>query len=615
MAQTETGYGLPTTEDAQRLRLTGGEIIGRALSAYGIRYAAGIPGHGAWGMLDGLMQPGAEVPFIQVFHEQAAIHLADGYYRAGGWPMAAFTSVGPGAANTVMGLATAFADSTSLVYFSGAPPTHMIGHGTMQELDRHHANDFAQLTRPVTKRQFTVDRVDQLPHTIHRAFNAMLTGRPGPVHIEVPMDVQALSAEVVIHDLQRRLPRGLAYPDPDAIEAAARVLSAAERPVIVVGGGAVTAEAATAIRELAEALAIPVVTTWNGKGAFPEDHRLFAGAVGQTGTIPGNTIAASADLVLAIGCRFTDWSASSYRRGVSFSIPPAKLIHIDVDPYEIGKNYPADVGIVADAGPASAALRDALGADARIPAARDEFLSELNRLKAKWRDQEAKRLDSEQFPFTSQRPLRDLRRVLPRDGIVVVGSGNPQGAVKQSFPVYEPRTHLGSGSYSSMGWAVPASIGAKLAQPDRKVACVLGDGDFLMTMEEIGVCVTNNIPVVFIVQNNQGYMSIRGGQRKIFDRHIGSEFTRPDGTPYSPDFKTVAAGFGLQSYRVENSASLEGTLKRAIDSDEPAVVEVPTSRDAAGPWVPGWWDFPVPAYITDSRQDDYWSERGEEQHA
>jgi acetolactate synthase-1/2/3 large subunit len=166
-----------------------------------------------------------------------------------------------------------------------------------------------------------------------------------------------------------------------------------------------------------------------------------------------------------------------------------------------------------------------------------------------------------------------------------------------------------------MGWAVPASIGAKLAQPDRKVACVLGDGDFLMTLEEIAVCVTNDIPVVFIVQNNQGYMSIRGGQRKIFDRHIGSEFSRPDGSPYSPDFKAVASAFGLQSHRVEDPASLEGTLRKALDSDEPVVVEVPTSRDAAGPWVPGWWDFPVPAYITDARQDDYWSERSEEQHA
>jgi acetolactate synthase-1/2/3 large subunit len=615
MSQTHLEYAPEESAGGGRAVLTGGEVIGRALSAYGVKYAAGIPGHGAWGMLDGLMQPGVEVPFVQVFHEQAAIHLADGYYRACGKPMAVFTSVGPGAANTIMGLATAFADSTSLIYFSGAPPTHMIGHGTMQELDRHHANDFGQLTRVVTKRQFSVDRVEQLPHTIHRAFNVMLTGRPGPVHIEVPMDVQTHAAAVEIHDLARRLPVGLVCPDPEAIDRAAQVLTAAERPVIVVGGGAATAQAADAIRTLAEALAIPVVITWNGKGAFPEDHRLFAGAVGQTGTIPGNTIAASADLVVAIGCRFTDWSASSYRRGVSFSIPPAKLIHIDVDPFEIGKNYPAEVGIVADAGAAVAALCEAVGQTPTVPATRDSFLAEMDRLKADWREKEGERLNSDQFPFTSQRPLRDLRRVLPRDGIIVVGSGNPQGAVKQSFPVYEPRTHLGSGSYSSMGWAVPASIGAKLAQPDRKVVCVLGDGDFLMTIEEIAVCATNDIPVTFVVQNNEGYMSIRGGQRKIFDRHIGSEFSRTDGSPYSPDFAAVARAFGLEGHKVDHPRELEDTLRRAVEGDSPVVVEVPTSRDAAGPWVPGWWDFPVPAYIKDERQADYWVERGEEQHA
>lgn len=614
MAQTDIEQTPARTATEGTARLTGGEVIGRALSAYGVPYAAGIPGHGAWGMLDGLMQPGATIPFIQVFHEQGAIHLADGYYRASGQPMAAFTSVGPGAANTVMGLATAFADSTSLIYFGGAPPTHMIGHGTMQELDRHHANDFAQVTRAVTKRQFSVDRVEQLPAVIHRAFNAMLTGRPGPVHVEVPMDVQALAAEVQIHDLAHRLPVGVTHPDPDAIESAVRLLAAAERPVIVVGGGAVTSEAADAIRALAQALSVPVVTTWNGKGAFPEDHRLFAGAVGQTGTIPGNAIAASADVVVSVGCKFTDWSASSYRSGVSFSIPPAKLIHIDIDPYEIGKTYPTEVGIVADAGAAMIALRDAVGDRPKVPATRDGYLSELERLKSDWAEKEATRLNSAQFPLTSQRPLRDLRRVLPRDGIIVVGSGNAQGAVKQSFPVYEPRTHLGSGTYSSMGWAVPAAIGAKLAQPERKVACVLGDGDFLMTIEEIAVAVTNDVPVVFIVQNNQGYMSIRGGQRKIFDRHIASEFTRPDGTRYSPDFAAIARGFGLEARKVESAAELEGTLQAALESDAPTVVEVPTSRDAAGPWVPGWWDFPVPAYITDERQDDYWVERAEEQH-
>ena len=203
---------------------------------------------------------------------------------------------------------------------------------------------------------------------------------------------------------------------------------------------------------------------------------------------------------------------------------------------------------------------------------------------------------------------------MPRDGIIVAGSGNTQGAVKQSFPVYEPRTHLTSGAYSSMGWAVPASIGAKLACPDKAVACVVGDGDFMQTMQEIGVCVTNDIPVVFVVQNNAGYMSIRGGQRKIMSRHVASEFNRPDGSPWSPDFVAVAKAFGLEAWRCDAPDSLTRAFEAAFASGKPALVEVATARDAAGPFVPGWWDFPVPAYIEDERQSEYWTERAEEQH-
>jgi acetolactate synthase-1/2/3 large subunit len=595
-------------------KLTGGEIIGRTLTNYGVEYVAGIPGHGAWSMLDGFLQDGVSVPVLQVFHEQSAVHMADGYWRASGRPMTAMTSIGPGATNTIIGLATAFADSTSLLAITGGPATHMKGHGVMQELERYRSNDFPRVVEPVTKRHWEVGTVEELPFVLHRAFNAMLSGRPGPVHLEIPMDVQAAAADVELHDLQRRIARGKVHPDPDAVDEAARLLHGAERPVIVIGGGLITANASAELLALAEALQAPVVTTWNGKGGFPEDHDLFAGAVGQTGTIAGNGIASEADVLISVGCRFTDWSASSWRKGVSFSIPPGRLIQIDIDPQEIGKNYPADVGIVADAQPALAALAAACGTNGSLSDAHEDHLRRLAVLKCDWDDQMSTRMDSEETPFTSQRPLRDLRRVLPRDGIIVAGSGNTQGAVKQSFPVYEPRTHLTSGSYSSMGWAVPAAIGAKLAKPDSKVACVLGDGDFLQTAQELGVCVQNDIPVCFVVQNNAGYMSIRGGQRKITDRHLISEFTRPGGAEYRVDIANLAKSFGVESWRVDDSDELESTLERAINTDAPTVVEVTTSRDAAGPWVPGWWDFPVPAYITDERQSEYWAERAEEQH-
>jgi acetolactate synthase-1/2/3 large subunit len=373
-------------------------------------------------------------------------------------------------------------------------------------------------------------------------------------------------------------------------------------------------EASDALREWAELVSIPVVTSWSGKGAFPEDHVLSAGSVGQTGSTAANGIAAGADLIIAVGCRFTDWSASSYRQGVSFSIPPARLIQIDLEPHEIGKNYPVEVGIAADARATLTALVAALRDRSSSWPDRSAHLGELERLKAEWEGMLAPRRDSEDSPMTSQRPLRDLRAVMPRGGIIVAGSGNTQGAVKQTFPVYEPRTHLTSGAFSSMGWAVPAAIGAKLACPDKPVACVVGDGDFMQTMQEIGVCVTNDIPVVFVVQNNAGYMSIRGGQRKIMGRHVASEFSRPDGSAWSPDFVEVAKAFGLEATRCDTPDQLRPAFEGAFASGRPTLVEVTTSRDAAGPFVPGWWDFPVPAYIQDERQSEYWEERAEEQH-
>jgi acetolactate synthase-1/2/3 large subunit len=593
-------------------RLTGGEIVGRTLTNYGVTHAAGIPGHGVWSLLDGFLRDGCEVDLLQVFHEQSAVHMADGYWRSSGRPMAALTSIGPGAANQFMGLATAFADSVSLIAFSGGPATHMRGHGIMQELDRHEFNGYQSAVGALTKRHFEARTVEELPFILHRAFNAMLTGRPGPVHIEVPMDVQAAAADVTLHALGDRMPAGRQHPDPSVIEDAAALLHGAKRPVIAIGGGVISAEAGPELIALAEALQAPVVTSWQGKSGFPEDHRLFAGATGQTGTTAGNGIAAAADVVVSVGCRFTDWSASSYRKGVSFSLPPGKLIQIDIDPQEIGKNYPAEVGILADAKPALAALAAAVSPRDETAAATQ--LAALDALKSEWASHVARRTDSTEFPFTSQRPLRDLRRVLDRDAFVIAGSGNPQGAVKQSFPVYEPRTFMTSGGYSSMGWAVPAAIGAKLANPARQVACVVGDGDFLMTAQELGVVAQHAIPVCFVVANNQGYMSIRGGQRKITDRHVISEFTRQDGSPYGVDIAKVAAGFGVRSFRVQSSDALEPTLRQAVSADEPTVVEVPTARDAAGPWVPGWWDFPVPAYIEDERQVEYRAGRAEEQH-
>ena len=597
------------------MKLTGGEIVARTLSEYGVKYIAGIPGHGNWSLTDAFLQEGCTVKFIQVMHEQSAIHMADGYYRASGKPMAATTSVGPGAANTVIGLATAYADSTSVFYINGSPATHMKGHGVMQELERRRENSFPKIMEEVTKRSYCPIRVEEVPFVMHRAFNTMLSGRPGPVHVELPMDLQCKTADIEIHDLAKRMPVGVMYPDPKAVHAAAKLLKEAKRPVLCAGGGAITSNASEALTKLAERLGAAVSFTWNGKGAISEDHELCVGPVGQTGTSSGNSITASADLVVSVGCRFTDWSASSYAKGVSFSIPPAKLIHIDLDPHEIGKNYVTEVGIIADARVTLEALLEVITENDSGRSGRSTFHADIKSAKDEWEALVAPRRDSTEAPFTSQHPLKVLREVMARDGIVTVGSGNTQGAVKQSFPVYEPRTHITSGSYSPMGWAYPAAMGAKLACPDRQVVAILGDGDFMMCAPEMGVAVMNNIPVVALVQNNSGYMSIRGGQHKFQGRHIGSEFNYHEGNgePYTADIAMMAESFGMTAYKVRTSEELRSSLKEALALGKPVLIEAITSREAAGPFPLGWWDFPSPAYY-EREQEAYASMRAKEQH-
>jgi acetolactate synthase-1/2/3 large subunit len=598
------------------MKLTGGEIVAHALKEYGVKYVAGIPGHGNWSLTDAFLQDACRIPFIQVMHEQSAIHMADGYFRVAGNVMAATTSVGPGATNTPIGLATCYADSTAVFYVNGSPATHMKGHGVMQEIERQNENSFPRLMETLTKRSYKPIRVEEIPFVMHRAFNTMLTGRPGPVHVELPMDLQCESADVAIHPLASRMAVGVAYPDPVAVERAAALLLKAERPVIVAGGGAILANASDALTRLAEKIGAAVSFTWNGKGAMNEEHALCVGPVGQTGTSAGNTITASADVVMSVGCRFTDWSASSYAKGVSFSIPPGKLIHIDLDHHEIGKNYPTEVGIVADARVTLEAILSLIS-DAQAKKALDRrgpFLSDIAKAKKEWAEKVAPRLTGRN-PMTSQFPLQELRAVLPRDGIVTVGSGNTQGAVKQSFPVYMPRTHMTSGSFSPMGWAFPAALGAQLAAPDRKVVAIVGDGDFMMCAPEMGVAAMHDIPVVTVVLNNSGYMSIRGGQRKFQGRHIGSEFNRDrgNGAPYSAHVADMAKSFGIQSWRVDDPDKVRPAMQAALDSGEPALVEVMISRDAAGPFADGWWDFPSPAYY-EAEQADYAAMRAREQH-
>ncbi len=600
---------------------TVGEVIAKALRAYRVPFVAGIPGHGNWALVDAFNGEGEAPRFLQVMHEQSAMHMADACFRLTGRVGAATGSIGPGAANLLMGLATAYADSSACLALTGAGATHLRGHGVMQSLDRKHAPDFPRLAEPATKAAFEIHSADAAASIMHRAFNAMLTGRPGPVSLDVPLDVQVASTAIEVADLARRLPVGGPRPDPEALERALASLHEAERPCIVVGGGVLTANANDALRRLAERAAVPVVHTWNGKSALPDDHPLNAGPIGVGGSRAANESAAEADVLLALGCRFTDWSSSSFRKGVSFSIPPSRLVHVDIDPRVIGRSYPADVGIVADV---RRTLEDlSAGISARqADSARTKRAGWLDRIAARKRDWEeclARRRDRQGLPATMLAVLSRLRRALPREAIVTVGSGHCQAAVRQGFPAFEPRTHVTSGGYSTMGFALPAAMAASLVRPEVPALAILGDGDFLMSAHELATCVMQGLPVILLVLNNSGFLSIRDGQDAIFGRNTAAEFRSLDGSgrTYSPDFVSLARSFGIEeATRISSLDQLGPLVERAMACGGPALIEVPITRDAAlaGAEPAGWWDFPPAPSAATAIKDDYRFGRAAQQH-
>ncbi len=596
--------------------LTGGEIVVEFLLRHRIPYLVGIPGHGCLGLVDALKNYEGQIQLLQVRHEQSAVHLADAYYRLTGIPLAVFTSIGPGAMNTVIGVASCYVDSIPVLVFTGNAHTYMAGRGVLQEIERQRDADSISVFQPITKRTWQATRVDQLPRILQRAFTEMLSGRPGPVVVDLPMDVQCDSAEVAPEELDDRGLTGRAMPDPARIERAGRLLVEARRPVLVAGGGVIASQAWDELRALAEFLGAPVITTMMGKGAFPEDHPLSGFHAGSKGTTCGNALTARADVILAVGMRFADESTSSYRRGVSYAIPPTRLIHIDLDPTEIGKNYPTEVGIVADAKAALAALLEWLKAHS---APRDyrcsAYFAEIQRLREEWLAHVRALAASDQTPVTISRLIAELRAFLRRDAIVLTSSGNTQAQWFQEALVYEPKTNLTTGGFSTMGWTVPAALGAKLAAPDRQVVGLVGDGDFLMTVQELATAMQYRIPVVYVVANNVGWIAIRDLQAAVYgpERAVGAEFLR-DGQPISPDLAAIARGFGCYAERISAPHEVRPALERAFASGQPAVIEVMVERDypLSGSPAVGWWDVPVPTYLSQQRAR-YEQERAEEQ--
>jgi acetolactate synthase-1/2/3 large subunit len=595
------------------MHYTGGQAVAEYLVQESVPYVFAIPGHGNTALLDAFVDRRGEIEVLPAMHEQGASHMADGFYRASRRPAAVCVTIGPGATNTLTGVATAFVDSMPQLLITGGVHTYLHGRGVLQELNRTHDAGFPRMAEAVVKRWWQPGSLAQFPMMLSQAFRTMMTGRKGPVLLDIPQDLQADTADLEL------APSGvgaIALPraDAGAIEQAAQLLLNAERPAILAGGGVIAAQASAELLALAEQLGIPVTVSFMGKGAIAEDHPLYAEPCGDMGSFSGNDTTRGADVILAIGCKFSDRVASSYREGVTFSANTS-FIQVDVDEFEIGRNYPATVGLVGDA---LSVLADLLSAvREHRPVAVDYLnlgrIQHMLELKASWYEHLAPMRSSERSPMTISRALVEARVALPRNGIIVTDSSNPQNQAYNEFPVYEPGTHITAGGFSGIGFAIPAAIGAKLGAPDRPVLCVCGDGSFLQTGQELAVAAMLELPVVFLILNNGGWEAIKNLQLNLFghDREMISGFRYKSGQPYQADLARFAQSLGCSAERVEKPGDLSPALHRAFQSGKPAVVEALCAREYpwSGQHPAGWWDITVPAYLTDARKQ-YEHKRG-----
>jgi acetolactate synthase-1/2/3 large subunit len=579
--------------------MNGGEIIVEYLAREKVPYVFGLCGHGNVGLLDALYDRTDAIKTISTRHEQTAGHMADAYFRVAHRPVATLTSCGPGSANIPIALACAFMDSSAFLAITANVPTSQFNRAAFQETYRHFQADFPSVIRPYVKRSWQPTRTDMLPTALRQAFATMLGGRPGPVNLDVPFNVFKEPATVDVPEpgAWRAGISARSGGEPAAIERAIALLRDARRPLIYVGHGVALSEAAAELTAFARHLRIPVIFSPNGFGVLDMADPLALGFVGRNGVFHANEAARTCDVLLALGVRFDDRSSSSWIPGYSFNIPPTRLIHVDIDAEEIGRNYPVHLGIVGDARTVLSQLRAASTAVRPDMAAREAWLADTAKWREQWQDFIRPHWTSDAEPIHPQRVVQALRAVLPDDGIILPDVGVHHNWVVQFWEARRPQTLLNSWGFGAMGFGVCGVLGAKLAAPGRACVAVCGDGGFMMRPDVLCTAVEYDIPAVWVIWNNFAYGAIRDIQTGMFaKREIATSFVREkDGRLINPDFVALARACGADGIRVERAGDLAGALEHAIKAGAPFVLDVHVDRDIRPPSV-GTWELPPLPY-------------------
>ena len=550
-ADEETADEQTATDSEQAPVTTGAQSVVRALENAGAEYIFGVQGGAIMPVYDALYDSD-ELNHVTMAHEQGASHAADAYGIVSGKPGVCFATSGPGATNLVTGIADANMDSDPMIALTGQVPTDFVGNDAFQETDT------VGITQPVTKESYFAADSDTVGDNVSEAFALADAGRQGPTLVDLPKDVTQGETDVEpaapttpdTYNVQEEA-------DDAAVQEAAETLAAADRPVILSGGGVIKADASSALREFAMEYEIPVITTMPGIGSFPEDHELSLEWAGMHGTGYANMAISNTDCLLAIGTRFDDRLTG----GVDSFAPDAEVIHIDIDPAEISKNIYADYPLIGDA---RKVLRQLFDAMPRVPDV-DEWREQCQT----WKDEYPMSYDTpDDEPLKPQYVVEKFSDATPDDTIVCTGVGQHQMWASQFWEYTEPRTWVSSHGLGTMGYGVPAAIGAKLAAPDQEVVCFDGDGSFLMTVQGLSVAVREQLDITYVVLNNEAVGMVRQWQDGFYEgRRMASEY------PWIPQFDKLAEAFGARGFRLEAQEDVEETIEAAREYDGPSVID------------------------------------------
>lgn len=566
------------------------ELISKQLVRYlerrGVEHVFGLCGHTNIAVLAAM--EGSRLNFVNTRHEQVAAHMADGYARARHTTSVVLSHLGPGLTNASTGVANAALDSIPMVVIAGDIPSHYAGKHPHQEVNLHADAAQFEIYKPFVKRAWRVDRADLFPEILDKAFQLAESGRPGPVLVSVPMDIFSMEVDLALFERLERHTKALHKPSLDEVvaERIVRTLADAKAPVIHAGGGVILADAAQELAEFVTRLSIPVSHSLMGKGVLPDDHPLTLGMTGFWGTAFVNGKTKGADWVMGVGTRFAEADCSSWEPEFTFSFPPTKLIHIDIDPSEIGRNFPVEIGVVTDLKQALVVLNRVAKRLYPNGCHNPALVDEIAAYRRTFRQSNEGHVRNDAFPMRPERILAELREVLPRDAIITTDVGWNKNGVGQQFPIYTPGSILTPGGFATMGFGAPAAIGAKLACPDKVVVALVGDGGFGQNPAMLATAVEQGVAVVWLVMNNNAYGTIAGLEKAHYGTTFGTVFRR-NGEPYHVDYAAVAKAYGVDGITIRSAQEFKPALERAIALGRPVVIDVAMLNEpvpTAGHW-------------------------------